>query len=323
MPSESWLYEKTTQPNLAQRILKRLSQVTSSCATRVAMATSTSTATAATGRAPVYFVSHGGPNIMYDVEHPAFHQLQKIGKEITTKVKPKAIVVFSAHWQAAAGSKVEVNTAESTDLIYDYHGFPDHYYKHKYPNVGSKELAEKVLGLLKEAGIESEGVRRGPDHGVFTPFTCMFDPEDNPLGVPLVQVSLFSQEDPNMHYALGKAVSKLRDEGVVIIGSGMAVHNLRDLRSAMMSGGPLDYVAPFDSALKEAVTNVTLGEERKTKLAELLHRNDARRAHPTFEHLLPVHIASGAAGDDKAIQLWTLPEMSMSWAQYRFGEVQS
>jgi len=96
-----------------------------------------------------------------------------------------------------------------------------------------------------------------------------------------------------------------------------------DLRSAMMSGGPLDYVAPFDSALKEAVTNVTSGEERKTKLAELLHRNDARRAHPTFEHLLPVHIASGAAGDDKAIQLWTLPEMSMSWAQYRFGKVQS
>lgn len=112
------------------------------------------------------------PNIMYDVEHPAFHQLQKIGKEIITKVKPKAIVVFSAHWQAAAGSKVEVNTAESTDLIYDYYGFPDHYYKHKYPNVGSKELAEKVLGLLKEAGIESEGVRRGLDHGVFAPFTC-------------------------------------------------------------------------------------------------------------------------------------------------------
>lgn len=263
---------------------------------------------------------------MYDVEHPAFHQLQEIGKEITTKVKPKAIVVFSAHWQAAAaatGSKVEVNTAEFTDLIYDYNNFPDHYYKHKYPNVGSKELAEKVLGLLKEAGIESEGVKRGLDHGVFVPFTCMFNPEDNPLGVPLVQVSLFGQEDPDMHYALGKAVSKLRDEGVVIIGSGMAVHNLRDLRSARMSGGLLDYVVPFDNAIKEAVTSVTSGEERKIKLAELLRRDDARSAHPTFEHLLPVHIASGAAGDDKAVQLWTLPEMSMSWAQYRFGEVQS
>jgi len=90
-----------------------------------------------------------------------------------------------------------------------------------------------------------------------------------------------------------------------------------------MSGGLLDYVVPFDNAIKEAVTSVTSGEERKIKLAELLRRDDARSAHPTFEHLLPVHIASGAAGDDKAVQLWTLPEMSMSWAQYRFGEVQS
>ncbi|CAZ86669.1 unnamed protein product [Tuber melanosporum] len=315
-----------TRPNLAQRTLRKISRATSSCATRKdTMAAPASATTAATGRTPVYFVSHGGPNIMYEVEHPAFHQFQKIGKEITTKVKPKAVVVFSAHWQAAAaaGSKVEVNTAEFIDLVYDFHGFPDHYYKQKYPNVGSQELAEKVLGLLKEAGIESGGVKRGLDHGVFAPFTCMFGPEENPLGVPLVQVSLFGQEDPNMHYALGRAVSKLRDEGVVIIGSGMAVHNLRDLRSAAMSGTLPDYIIPFNEAIKEAVTNVNSGEERKTKLAELLHRSDARRAHPTFEHLLPVHIASGAAGDDKAVQLWTLPEMSMSWAHYRFGEVQS
>ncbi|RPB01744.1 Extradiol aromatic ring-opening dioxygenase [Choiromyces venosus 120613-1] len=282
---------------------------------------SSSTVPATTGRTPVYFVSHGSPNVMYETEHPAFAKLQSIGKEITTKIKPKAIVVFSAHWQATA-SKIEVNTAEFTDLIHDYYGFPDHYYKHKYPNVGSRELAERVLGLLEGAGIDSVGVKRGLDHGVFAPFTCMFDPEDNPLGVPLVQVSLFGQEDPNLHYALGKAVAKLRDEGVVIIGSGMAVHNLRDLRFAMMSNKPLDYVAPFDNAIKEAVVNVTSGEERKTKLAELLRRSDARKAHPTFEHLLPVHIASGAAEDDKAVQLWTLPEMSMSWAQYRFGEVQ-
>ncbi|CUS09355.1 unnamed protein product [Tuber aestivum] len=351
-----------TQPNLVQRTLQKLSQATSPYTTRAARGTSTSaTTTAATGRTPVYFVSHGGvrypfpnishlvtyspsltfcffsgeekPNIMYQVEHPAFHQFQKIGKEITTKVKPKAVVVFSAHWQAAAaGSKVEVNTAEFADLIYDYNGFPDHYYKHKYPNVGSQELAEKVLELLEEAGIESQGVKRGLDHGVFTPFTCMFDPEENPLGVPVVQVSLFGQEDPNMHYALGRAVSKLRDEGVYIISGSVLPYSdsllnpndgFSDLQSARMSGKLLDYVVPFDEAIKEAVTNVASGEERKAKLAELLTRSDARNAHPTFEHLLPVHIASGAAGGDNAVQLWTLPEMSMSWAQYRFGEVQS
>jgi aromatic ring-opening dioxygenase catalytic subunit (LigB family) len=109
---------------------------------------------------------------MFETEHPAFAQLQKIGREITQKVQPKAVLVFSAHWQGVGESRIEVNTAESTNLIYDFYGFPDHYYKVKYPNVGSKELGEKVLGLLAEAGIESEGVKRGLDHGVFAPFTC-------------------------------------------------------------------------------------------------------------------------------------------------------
>lgn len=108
---------------------------------------------------------------MFETDHPAFGKLQGIGREITQKVKPKAIVVFSAHWQAGRNN-VEVNTAEFTDLIYDYYGFPDHYYKVKYPSVGSKELGEKVLGLLKDAGIEAEAVKRGLDHGVFAPFTC-------------------------------------------------------------------------------------------------------------------------------------------------------
>lgn len=97
--------------------------------------------------------------------------------------------------------------------------------------------------------------------------------------------------------------------------------NKSDLRFAMMSNKPLDYAKTFDVALKESVVNATSGEDRKKKLAEVVKRSDARKAHPTFEHLLPVHIAAGAAGDDKATQLWTLAEGSMSWAQYRFGEV--
>lgn len=111
--------------------------------------------------------------------------------------------------------------------IPSYYGFPSHYYKVKYPNVGSRDLAKRVLGLLEEAGIEATGTKRGLDHGVFAPFTCMFDPEDNPLNVPVVQVSLFNSENADQHYALGSALQKLRSEGVVIIGSGMAVHNLR------------------------------------------------------------------------------------------------
>lgn len=108
---------------------------------------------------------------MYDTGHPAYKKLQEIGREITTKVKPKAVVVFSAHWQAEGG-KIEVNTAETTDLIYDFYGFPGHYYKEKYPNVGSRDVAEKVMALIEKKGIEVEGVSRGLDHGVWASFKC-------------------------------------------------------------------------------------------------------------------------------------------------------
>ncbi|THY76459.1 aromatic ring-opening dioxygenase LigB subunit [Aureobasidium pullulans] len=269
-------------------------------------------------RTPVYFLSHGGPNIMEDFDHPAYSKLQEIGKEITRKVKPKAVVVFSAHWQASP-DKIQVNTAEITDLIYDYYGFPDHYYKVKYPNVGSRDLAGKVLGALEGAGIEAEGVKRGLDHGVFAPFTVAFDPKTNPLNVPLVQVSLFDSDDADKHYRLGEAMQGLRDEGILVIVSGMAVHNLRDMWKAMQQPAPMPYSVSFDAALKQAVEQKP--ENRQKAMAELLQRSDARRAHPSFEHLLPIHIGAGAAGSDSGKQLWTLPQGSMSWAQFRFGEV--
>ncbi|TIA68043.1 aromatic ring-opening dioxygenase LigB subunit [Aureobasidium pullulans] len=269
-------------------------------------------------RTPVYFLSHGGPNIMEDFDHPAYSKLQEIGKEITGKVKPKAVVVFSAHWQASP-NKIQVNTAEITDLIYDYYGFPDHYYKVKYPNVGSNDLAGKVLGALRGAGIEAEGVKRGLDHGVFAPFTVAFDPKTNPLNVPLVQVSLFDSDDADKHYRLGEAMQGLREEGILVIVSGMAVHNLRDMWKAMQQPTPMPYSVSFDAALKQAVEQKP--ENRQKAMAELLQRSDARRAHPSFEHLLPIHIGAGAAGSDSGKLLWTLPQGSMSWAQFRFGEV--
>ncbi|CAI7581922.1 unnamed protein product [Penicillium bialowiezense] len=269
-------------------------------------------------KTPIYFLSHGGPNVMYDVEHPAYRKLAQIGREITTKVKPRAVVVFSAHWQAGRDT-IQVNTAEMTDLIYDFYGFPSHYYKEKYPNVGSKEVANKVLDSLKDAGIAAEGVKRGLDHGVWASFKCAFEPETNPLNVPIVQVSLFNTEDPDQHYRLGEAVARLREENILIIVSGMAVHNLRDLRFAFGSKTPLPYAVSFDEALKEAAT--TAPGERQKALADLLKRPDARQAHPSFEHLLPIHIGAGAAGEDLGKRTWTYPEGSMSWAQYRFGEL--
>ncbi|GAB7335269.1 hypothetical protein MBLNU13_g07678t1 [Cladosporium sp. NU13] len=270
-------------------------------------------------RTPVYFLSHGGPNLFEDYSHPAYAKLQAIGHEITHKVKPKAVVVFSAHWQGDR-TAVEVNTATTQGLIYDYYGFPPHYYTVQYPNTGSPGLADKILNTLQSAGIKAEGVRRGLDHGVFAPFLVAFNPEKNPLNVPVVQVSLFDSDDPAQHLALGKALAPLRDEGIVVICSGMAVHNLRDFQRSYGRPGNQPYAVSFDDALKEAAEQDG-AEAREKAMVALLQRSDARKAHPTFEHLLPVHVAAGAAGGDTGKQLWTLPEGSMSWAQYRFGEV--
>jgi aromatic ring-opening dioxygenase catalytic subunit (LigB family) len=136
-----------------------------------------------------------------------------------------------------------------------------------------------------------------------------------------VQVSLFNTEDPDQHYRLGQAVARLRQENILIIVSGMAVHNLRDLRFTFGNSKPMPYAVSFDEALKEAVT--TAPDERQKAMTELLKRPDARQAHPSFEHLLPIHIGAGAAGEDLGKRLWTYPEGSMSWAQYRFGKVEN
>ena len=139
------------------------------------------------------------------------------------------------------------------------------------------------------------------------------------MKVPLVQVSLFDTEDPHQHYRLGQAISALREQGVQIIVSGMSVHNLRDMRFSFSNPTAMAYSTTFDQALKEAVT--VAPSLREKSMAQLLRRPDARQAHPTFEHLLPIYVGAGAAGNDVAEQLWTLQEGSMAWAQYRFGEV--
>lgn len=118
---------------------------------------------------PVYFLGIGGPNFMEDTKHPAYTQLAAVGREITTKVKPKAVVVFSAHWQESP-SKIGINVHEKTDLIYDFYGFPPHYYEYDYPNRGSPEVAQQVIDKLSMAGMEVEEVRRGLDHGVWAGF---------------------------------------------------------------------------------------------------------------------------------------------------------
>jgi 4,5-DOPA dioxygenase extradiol len=116
--------------------------------------------TTPSSRMPVYFMSIGGPN---------YAKLSDVGKEITTKVKPKAIVAFSAHWQDSP-NRIQINAAEDTDIIYDFYGFPPHYYEYKFPNKGSPQLANKVIEKLGGVGIEVQKVKRGLDHGVWAGF---------------------------------------------------------------------------------------------------------------------------------------------------------
>lgn len=194
-------------------------------------------------------------------------------------------------------------------------------YEAKYPSKGDPSLASRIIDLLAAAGIAAQGVPRGLDHGVWAGFHVAFHPTENPLNVPLVQVSLFASGDPDQHYRLGHAVSALRDQGVVIIGAGMSVHNLYDFDRVDLAP-PKPYTVSFDEALKDAVEGGGGGASgRQMRMAMVCGRPDARQAHPSMDHLMPLHVAAGAAGDDEGKRIWTMHEGSMGWAQYRFGDV--
>jgi hypothetical protein len=128
-----------------------------------------SASTMSVRRLPVYFLGIGGPNFIENTAHPAYTALAEVGREITTKVEPKAVVVFSAHW-AGDPNKIKINVAEDAGLIYDFYGFPPHYYEYEYPYKGNKEVAAKVIEKLATTGVEVESVERGLDHGVWVGF---------------------------------------------------------------------------------------------------------------------------------------------------------
>ncbi|KAF7196678.1 4,5-DOPA dioxygenase extradiol [Pseudocercospora fuligena] len=254
-----------------------------------------------TPKTPVYFLSIGGPNFMEQTDHPAFHKLGEVGREITTKVQPKAVVVISAHWEGSRDT-VKINVAEHTDIIYDFFGFPPRYYRYKFPNRGSPEIADQVIEFLEGAAINVERAERGLDHGVW--------------------VSLFADEDVDMHYRLGQALAPLRQRGIMIVGAGMAVHNLNDFRRMRVTGQTtMPYASSFDELLSSAVA--VSPDQRQKQLRALLKTPEAQAAHPTKEHIMPLVVAAGAATSDRGKRLWTYPEGSLIWAQYRFGELHS
>lgn len=231
------------------------------------------------------------------------------GLPATLPERPKALLVVSGHWEEPVTT---VTTAKQPGLLYDYSGFPPHTYQLTWPAPGAPELAAKVRGLLEAAGLPSAAdSKRGFDHGVFVPLKVAF-PEAE---LPTVQVSLREGLDPAEHLAIGRALAPLRDEGVLIVGSGMSFHNMR----ALMSPSPRAHAdsETFDAWLSEAVA--APGGRREALLSRWEEGPSARASHPREEHLLPLMVVAGAAGADPGQTVFRDEVMGVVVSAARFG----
>jgi len=189
-----------------------------------------------------------------------------------------------------------VTTSPVPSLIYDYHGFPPESYLLTYPAPGNPALAHRVATLLRGAGLQChEDATRGLDHGAFIPLLLSHPKAD----IPVVQLSLMSSLDAEAHVRMGEALAPLREEGVLIYGSGLSFHNMGAFRFSRSNGGGVDAKSgAFDAFLHSAVVgDWSKGgwEERKEKLVHWEQAPEARYAHPREEHLLPLMVAFGAA----------------------------
>jgi aromatic ring-opening dioxygenase catalytic subunit (LigB family) len=264
---------------------------------------------------PTLFIPHGGgPCFFMDWTMGPPDTWNKMadflrGIDASIGRRPKAVLVVSGHWEEP---NFTVGSGERPSLIYDYSGFPPHTYELKYSAPGSPELARRVQELLSAAAIPTAAdSQRGWDHGVFIPFKLIYPDAD----VPMVQLSLKSGLDPAAHLAVGRALAPLRNEGVLIVGSGMSFHNLRGFRP----GGVVEASDMFDAWLTDAVTDPDQAS-RDRKLVQWSNAPSARQAHPREEHLIPLMVAAGAAGADRGRKTFTDRVMGAMVSAFQFGE---
>lgn len=242
-------------------------------------------------RQPTFFLSHGGgPWPFMDGDYRRAHaQLEASLQALpaTLPAKPKAILMVSAHWEEAAFT---VMTSPAPGMLYDYGGFPPHTYEVVYPAPSDPALAERVVSLIEAAGLPAaRDDRRGFDHGAFCTLAPMYPDAD----VPVVQLSLKRGLSPADHLALGRALAPLRDEGVLILGSGFSFHNL----GLMFNGRGQAPSAAFDAWLQQALPSPAGRAER---LRAWEKAPAARQAHAREEHLLPLMVVAGAAEAEPA-----------------------
>lgn len=264
-------------------------------------------------RLPTYFVSHGGgpwpwiidmmPGDMTKLKE----SLENIPRELG--VAPRAILAVSGHWEE---SEFTVQTSPNPPMLYDYGGFPEFTYHIQYPAPGAPDVAARVGQLLEDAGIPARyDSQRGYDHGVFAPFYVAYPNAD----MPIVQLSLKHGYDPHEHLAVGGALAPLREEGVLIVGSGFSYHNLNNFGPAAAHDSKA-----FGDWLNETVVERPLAE-RTQRLLRWDEAPSARAAHPAEDHLVPLMVAVGAAEDDTGTRIYHEPDFGggIDSSSYRFG----
>lgn len=261
---------------------------------------------------PTFFINHGGGPCFFLEPGPmraAWGGLEAYLRGLvgTLAERPRGILTVSGHWEEAVPT---VTAGARPPLLFDYAGFPDYTYRLTWPAPGSPHLAARVRALLGEAGIGSgSDAARGWDHGVFVPFKVMVPEAD----IPLVELSMQHGLDPAAHLAMGRALKPLRDEGVLIVGSGQSYHNIR----GFFSGRAVDPASEaFDAWLRDAMTDGATREEALIGWSGAPH---ARDAQPHEDHLLPLMVAAGAASGEPGIVDFHGHALGKAISGFRFG----
>lgn len=256
------------------------------------------------GRMPVLFVGRGSP--MNAIEHNRWSEGFAALREFAPE--PSAILAVSAHWYDT-GTYLTGNDRPAT--IHDFSGFPQALFEVEYPAPGDVDLARRVRTLLAMAGAELSS-DWGIDHGTWSVLRWIF-PEAN---IPVIQLSIDCRLDVHRHYELGRALAALREEGVLVVGSGNVVHNLRDAFRRRAAGSP--ETPPWASRFDEAVAQALMQRDTKRLLTLWPNTDDGRMAHPTPEHWLPLIYACGASDDRDAVRF---PVEGFDWGSLSMRNV--
>ena len=260
---------------------------------------------------PTYFINHGGgpcfflkPGPMRTRWKPLEDYLGSFASKL--EERPLALVVISGHWEESVRT---LNVSPAPPLLFDYQGFPDYTYQLTWPAPGSPEIATRIRALLDGAGFSSAANdRRGYDHGIFVPLKVAF-PDAT---IPVVQLSLQRGLDPATHLKMGRALKPLREQGVLIIGSGQTYHNMRGFGRA----GPDLKAEAFDAWLRQSITATAT---RDQSLIDWENAPSARDAQPREDHFLPLMVAAGAASGEKAIVDFHGYALGKPISGFRFG----